>query len=277
MITRNQNDWTNKFPFLVNALKKLKLKSAILDGELVALNADKRSDFQTLQNFLHENDKSNQQHSMLVYYIFDLIYLNGYSLSEVPLIKRKEYLKELIQKYSTQPSMLRYSDHIIGQANSFFKKACALSLEGMVSKNIHSPYEQKRSHAWLKIKFLKGQEFLVIGFTNPQKRRYFKSLLLGVYSKTHTLQYCGKVGTGFTESSLKKISKLLNPYKTEQCPLPSKPKNLDPVTWLKPKVIVAVKFTEWTQDGALRHPSFKGVRYDKKPDEVIHERPKKNT
>jgi bifunctional non-homologous end joining protein LigD len=265
LMTRHQNDWTNKFPHLTKEILRLKLKKAIFDGELVALNADQRSDFQILQNSIHSKDTS-----ALVYYVFDLIYLNGKDLTAIPLLDRKSVLHQLIP---TSNGMIRYSDHIIGNGILVFKKSCQLGLEGIVSKNINSPYTQLRTHDWLKLKCIKRQEFIVVGFTKPTGRRsYFSSLLLGVYSKNNQLQYCGKVGTGFTEKSLKTMSKLLGKYITPKVPFTVPPTSIGQVTWVEPKIIVEVEFKEWTRDGLLRHPSFKGLRQDKQPQEIIHEK-----
>jgi bifunctional non-homologous end joining protein LigD len=268
LMTRNQNDWTKKFPHLIKEILKLKLKNAIFDGELTALNTDQRSDFQILQNSIQNKDTS-----ALVYHVFDLIYLNGADFTAIRLLDRKCILHQLIP---TANGMIRYSDHIIGNGILIFKKSCQLSLEGIVSKNINSPYLQTRTHDWLKLKCIERQEFIVVGFTKPAgKRSYFGSLLLGVYSKNNQLLYCGKVGTGFTEESLQNMRKLLRKYITSKIPFIVPPASVGQVTWVQPKIIVEVEFKEWTQDGLLRHPSFKGLRQDKQPQEIIHEKSEK--
>ena len=268
LITRNQNDWTEKFPDLKNAIKKLKLNTAILDGELVALNADQHTDFQLLQNSIHNKDTAS-----LIYYVFDLLYFNGKDLTSLPLQSRKKQLQQLLP---SSTGMIRYSDHIIGKGAALFKKSCQLSLEGIVSKNINSVYEQKRTHNWVKTKCIKRQEFIVAGFTQPRgKRDYFGALLLGVYVKNDQLHYCGNVGTGFTEDSLKNIGRLLKKYQTPNTPFSTRPmpKSSGKISWVEPKIIVEVEFTEWTREGSLRHPSFKGIRHDKAPQDIIQEKP----
>ncbi len=266
--TRGQKDWTTKFKALEKTLGKLPLKSAIFDGEVVALNPEQRSDFQLLQNSIHNQDTSN-----LIYYIFDLLYYDGKDLTQLPLSQRKAILQKLIP---TSSKTLRYSDHLRGQGEKLFKESCHLALEGIVSKNANSAYEQKRSSDWLKVKCIKRQEFLVLGFTEPKgKRAGFGSLLLGVNSKDEGLSYCGHVGTGFTEDSLATMTKRLKKQVSQETPLLRAPKGIGRVTWVKPTIIVEVEFTEWTKDGILRHPSFKGIRSDKKPADIIREEPKK--
>jgi bifunctional non-homologous end joining protein LigD len=261
--TRNQKDWTEKFKELEHEIKKLNLKSAILDGEIIAVNKKKQSDFQLLSNSITKKGQT-----ILSYVVFDLIYYQGMDLSYCALQDRKKLLRNLIPLNNNK---LIFSSHISGnEGYIFYKKACKKGLEGIISKNKNSPYVSGRNRNWLKIKCSKRQEFLVIGFT-PGKgsRHYFASLLLAVYASNNILVYCGKVGTGFNENSLKSIRKLLNKYKTNKVPFKILPPALGPVTWVLPRIIVEVEFTEWTHAGVLRHPSFKGLRNDKKPNEIF--------
>lgn len=264
-LTRNQKDWTEKFKELQLEVQKLSLKSAILDGEVIAVDKKHRSDFQLLSNSINTKEKS-----MLLYAIFDLIYYQGKDLSQCALQDRKQLLRKLIPLNNNK---LIFSSHIEGNnGNIFFQKACKKGLEGIVSKKKLSPYISGRNRNWLKIKCSKQQEFLVVGFT-PGKgnRHYFASLVLAVHSKSNQLLYCGKVGTGFNESSLKNIGKLLYKYKTSKVPFKDIPAAIGEVSWIIPKIIVEVEFTEWTRAGVLRHPSFKGLRNDKRPKEIIRE------
>jgi|EndMetStandDraft_6_1072998.scaffolds.fasta_scaffold00016_33 bifunctional non-homologous end joining protein LigD len=265
-LTRNQKDWTEKFKELQLEIKKLNLQSAILDGEIIAVNQKKQSDFQLLSNSINKKEKS-----ILSYVVFDLIYYQDKDLSHCALEERKKLLRKLIPLNNN--NKLIFSNHIDGNVGDiFFKKACKKGFEGIISKNKFSPYLSGRNKNWLKIKCNKRQEFLVIGFTPGNgNRHYFASLVLAIYGKRNQLHYCGKVGTGFNENSLKNIRKLLNKYKTNKVPLRLVPRSLDQVTWVLPKIIVEVEFTEWTRAGVLRHPSFKGLRNDKKPDEIIKE------
>ncbi len=262
-LTRNQKDWTEKFKELQPVIQKLNIQSAILDGEVIAVNQKNIPDFQLLSNSINANQKS------ISYVIFDLIYYQGSDLRSCALQERKQLLRKLLPLNN---SKLVFSNDIDGKnGDIFFKKACKKGLEGIVSKKKLSPYISGRNRNWLKIKCSKRQEFLVIGFTpGNRNRHYFASLLLAVYDKKNQLLYCGKVGTGFNENSLKSIRKLLNKYKTTKVPF-KVPPSVGQVTWVLPKIIVEVEFTEWTRAGVLRHPSFKGLRSDKHPKEIIKE------
>lgn len=268
LLTRNKNDWTKRFPVLKIELAKLKLSTAILDGELVAINNNGQFDFQLLQNLIHKKDTSS-----LYYYIFDILYYNGYDLSQTPLIERKEILQQLLAKNTN--FHIRYSDHVIGNGIHTYRKSCQLGLEGIISKQIDSPYLPLRSHYWLKAKCIDRQEFIVGGFTKPQgERQHFGSLLIGINESSNKLTYCGHVGTGFNEKTLKTISNLLKKYKSTHMPFDSVPtaeaKN---VCWVKPKLIIEVEFRGWTRDKILRQASFKGIRHDKNTEDIILEKP----
>ena len=255
LMTRGQKDWTYQFPDLTKALKKLQLTGTILDGEVVVLDEKNRSNFQLLQNTLHE------KHHPIIYYVFDIIYYKGKDLSKIELLERKKLLKKILPQ--TQNGIIRFSDYIIGSGKEVFEQACELGLEGIVSKNIHSLYVQKREKNWLKIKCTHRQEFVVGGLTKPTGTRgYFGSLLLGYYTPDHHFHYCGHVGTGFTERDLKEINTSLSQYKSKRSPFDKVPVERNLLYWVKPLMVVEVEFTEWTQDGYLRHPSFKGVRKD---------------
>jgi len=267
LLTRNHQDWTHKINSIVMALEKLKLGNTILDGELVALDEKGNIDFQTLQNTLHTNSLAP-----LYYYVFDIIYYDGFDLTSVPLLERKKLLSALLK--SSTSDVIHYSDHTIGNGPLVFKNACKHNLEGIVSKEISSTYSQNRSQQWLKVKCNKRQEFVIGGYTAPQgTREYFGSLLLGFYATNKKFVYCGHVGTGFTQKSLAAVHKLLQKNQTSKMPFSSKPPTLKNVTWVKPKILVEVEFSQWTQEGRLRHPSFKGLRKDKSPTEVTLETP----
>jgi bifunctional non-homologous end joining protein LigD len=264
LMTRGKKNWTHKFPTLVSALTRLKLPDVILDGEVVALDDEHHSNFQLLQNNLRDKNSDS-----IVYYIFDLIYQGTQDLSQKPLLERKSLLKKLIPKKKN--SILQYSDHIIGNGDTIFKKSCALDLEGIISKNINSKYMQKRSSNWLKVKCHKRQEFVIGGFTSPGgQRQHFGSLLIGVYAKKEFV-YCGHVGTGFKAATLKMLGTLLKNNITKSMPFQKQPPAIKNVSWVKPNIVIEVEFTEWTLDGVLRHPSFKGVRKDKSPKLIIKE------
>lgn len=262
--TRNQQDWTEKFPFIAKQINQLPVKNLILDGEIVALNEHQHSNFQLLQNAIKDGKSDS-----LIYYIFDLIYIDRHNLTKMPLIKRKELLHQLIPS-STNP-VLRYSDHVLGFGKKTWINACKLGLEGIVSKEINSLYVQRRTKTWLKTKCIKRQEFVIGGFTKSKANNPFGSLLLGTYDKHNHLIYNGKVGTGFTQDSLKNIYDLLIKFQKKQSPFHTKVPDSKIVTWIKPILVAEVEFTEWTSENRLRHPSFKGLRKDKAATHVVKE------
>ena len=265
--TRNENDWTAKFPALVKALKALRLKSAILDGEIVALDASGRASFQRLQQSIKGASAS------LIFHIFDLIYIEGFSLTRTPLRDRKRVLEELILPLG-DVGMLRYSDHIEGNGARFFKEACKLGIEGIVSKLADSMYESTRSRSWLKIKCIKRQEFVIAGYTLSDKGIPFSSLILGFYDKGKLI-YAGRAGTGYTNAMRVELRKKLDRMIVNKRPFEQIPKDpgLRRAVWTEPKLVGEVAFTEWTDEGVIRHPSFQGLREDKKPQEVVREDP----
>lgn len=265
LLTRDQHDWTQKFLVIENELKKLKLFKTILDGEVVAFDEKNISNFQRLQNTLN-----HQNQSPLYYYVFDLLFFQGEDLTHLPLIERKKVLKKVLSKAKNK--FIRFSDHIIGQGNWVFEKSCQALEEGIISKEINSPYLAKRTKSWLKIKCINRQEFVICGFTSGKgKRKHFGSLLLGYYSADKKLCYCGHVGTGFNEKTLAEIADYIKKYSTEKMPFAIKPKLKNPTFWLKPKLVAEVEFRSWTDEGMLRHASFKGLRLDKAATDVVRE------
>ncbi len=266
--TRNQKDWTARFPALAKAVKALRLKSAILDGEVVALDSEGRASFQKLQQQINKNQAAG-----LMFHIFDLIYLEGFDLTRCPLRERKRALAELFERVP-ENSLLRYSDHIVGNGAAMFKQACKFGIEGIVSKLAESRYESTRSRNWLKIKCLKRQEFVIAGYTLSDKGIPFSSLILGVYDKGKLI-YAGRAGTGFSNQMRVDLKKILDKLKRPTRPfaqIPSDP-GLRRAIWVEPTLVGEVAFTEWTDEDIIRHPSFQGLREDKKPTEVVREEP----
>ncbi|HKY45702.1 MAG TPA: non-homologous end-joining DNA ligase [Pyrinomonadaceae bacterium] len=266
--TRNQNDWTAKFPALSKALKALKLKSAILDGEVVALDPSGRASFQRLQQSINKGAGSG-----LLYHVFDLIYIDGYSLVKTPLRDRKRVLADLLEPLGDK-CLLRYSDHIEGNGAEFFKEACKYGLEGIVSKRGDSVYEFTRTRNWVKIKCLRRQEFVIAGYTLSDKGIPFSSLILGVYDRGQLI-YAGRAGTGFSNALRVELKKTLDKLVRKDRPFAVIPKDpgLRRAVWVEPKLVGEVAFSEWTDENIIRHPSFQGLRQDKKPHEVIREEP----
>ena len=268
--SRNQKDWTEKFPNLSKALKAFPATAAILDGEVVVVDKAGRSSFQKLQQSMKGGAAS------FVFQIFDLIYLDGYSLMRTPLRERKALLEDLLTGVDAN-GPLRYSDHVVGHGDQFFKQACEFGIEGIVSKLADAPYESTRTRSWLKTKCTKRQEFVIVGYT-PSKKDFpgFGSLILGVYEKGK-LVYSGRVGTGFSIKQRLELQKKLDRISQPAMPFATKPKDpgLRDAHWAKPQLVGEVEFTEWTEEGSIRHPSFQGLREDKKAKDVVREEPQK--
>jgi bifunctional non-homologous end joining protein LigD len=266
--SRNQKDWTEKFPNLSKALKALPATAAILDGEVVVVDKAGRSSFQKLQQSMKAGAAT------FVFQIFDLVYLDGYNLTRTPLRERKALLEELLASVKPR-GPLRYSDHVVGNGAQFFKQACEYGIEGIVSKLADSVYESTRSRSWQKVKCNKRQEFVIAGYT-PSKKDFpgFGSLILGVYDRGK-LVYSGRVGTGFSIKQRLELQKKLDRISQPAMPFATKPKDpgLRDAHWAKPELVGEVEFTEWTEEGSIRHPSFQGLREDKKAKDVVREEP----
>jgi bifunctional non-homologous end joining protein LigD len=269
LLTRRGNDWTARAPKLAAALAALPLQNAVLDGEMVSLQADGRSDFQSLQNALSESHSGK-----LVYYVFDLLFLDGQDLRPWPLVERKAALATLLAKAEGQ-RQIRLSDHVIGGGTRFFEQAAKMHLEGIISKRANAPHHPGRSKDWLKIKCIARQEFVIGGYTLPAgARTHLGALLVGV-REGDALRYAGKVGTGFSQKSLRELHARLVPLTRPSTPFANPPKGaaFRAARWVEPTLVAEVSFTEFTQDGHLRHPSFQGLRDDKPAKAVIRERP----
>ena len=266
--TRNRKDWTAKFVNIGTAVKTLGLKSAILDGEIVALDPAGRASFQRLQQSINKGSAAG-----LIFHIFDLIYVDGYDLTRCPLRERKRVLEGLLSPVG-DTGVLRYSDHIEGNGTQFFKEACKLGLEGIVSKQADSTYESTRNRNWVKIKCIKRQEFVIAGYTLSDKGIPFSSLILGYYDRGKLI-YAGRAGTGYTNAMRVELKKKLDRLAIGKRPFDEIPKDpgLRKAVWAEPKLVGEVAFTEWTDEGVIRHPSFQGLREDKKATDVIRENP----
>jgi bifunctional non-homologous end joining protein LigD len=269
LVTRRANDWTARFRSVADALEELPVNSAILDGELVSLDEQGLSNFQQLQNSMNRGKVES-----IVYYVFDVPYLDGFDLAQLPLVERKEVLARLL--LSTNPKndgTVRYSDHIRGRGEEVLQYACRGAMEGIVSKRADSLYQQYRSSSWLKVKCLKEQEFVIGGYTKPEgSREGFGALLVGYYDKGD-LNYAGRVGTGFTSQSLRELTAELKQRRVDSPPFKNPPtgSRRRGVNWVRPELVAQVAFSEWTSDGRLRQPSFQGLREDKPAKEVVRE------
>jgi bifunctional non-homologous end joining protein LigD len=276
-VSRNQLEMTGQYPELANIASCLKAKEAILDGEIVALDEQGVSRFQLLQPRLgRKNPREIERmaaQSRIAFYVFDLIYLDGFDLSQCKLLDRKSLLERVLKPSKN----VRYSDHIIGDGERLFREVAKIPLEGVVAKRTNSAYVQKRSSAWLKIKTVQESEVVIGGYTEPRKTRaHFGALVVGLY-KGGELQYVAHVGGGFNQQSLAQLYELMQPLRTRHCPFVEKPVTNEPVQWLDPKLVAQVKFSEWTADSRMRHPIFLGVREDKKPEDCVFEREQKTS
>jgi bifunctional non-homologous end joining protein LigD len=270
LFTRNQHDWTSKLQQIADTVAALPVKSAWFDGEVIALRPDGTISFQALQNAFETRSQTD-----LVYYVFDLLYLNGYDLTQVPLLHRKQALAAVLQ--GTEGGVVRYSDHIVGAGQVVFEQACHQGMEGIVSKRIDGLYHSSRNRNWIKVKCGHRQEFVIGGFTEPGGSRVsFGALLLGVYDAQGTLRFVGRTGTGFSERSLQELHKKLGALEQPRPPFANPPTGLDArgVHWVKPRLVAEVSFAEWTQEGLLRQAAFQGLREDKPPKAIIKEEPK---
>ena len=266
IVSRNGKEWTANFPGIADAVAQLPVTNAWIDGEIIVNDANGRSSFQALQNVL-----SDASGAKPLYYAFDLPYLDGYDLREASLVDRKALLREII---GAEP-LVRYSDHVEGNGRAFFDEACRLGLEGIVSKRADSAYQAVRGRNWQKVKCALRQEFVIGGYTDPQGARSgFGALLLGVYDGKD-LRYCGKVGTGFNEALLASLADALQKRVVDKSPFVDPPTGAEGrrAHWVKPDLVCEVTFTEWTRDGTLRHPSFQGLREDKRARDVVREEP----
>ena len=271
-LTREEQDWTRRFGSLVAAAQDLPAKEAFLDGEVVALEENGVTNFQLLQNSLKENNTA-----ILVYFVFDLLYLDGWDLTRSPLRDRKKILERILKpkRAKKAPNSLRYSEHWIGQGDELYQESCRKGLEGIISKKADQPYRSGRSRDWLKVKCSKSQEFVIGGFTEPAgSRSGLGALLVGVHDEQGKLLYAGKVGTGFTQQSLKELRARLDSLERDSPPFINPPKGAEArgVHWVEPKLVGAVAFAEWTTDNLLRHPSFQGLREDKPVTEITREK-----
>jgi len=268
LYTRNGNDWTASFPQVADAVRRLDLDDALIDGEAAVVLPDGRTSFQAMQN---AGDVANR--GTVVYFVFDLLRLNGATLEALPLEERKARLRKLVGGRKT--GRIRFSEHIEGSGQAFFDHACRAGLEGIVSKRRDQPYRAGRHGGWLKTKCSKRQEFVIGGFTDPEGMRAgLGALLIGYYDRDR-LVFCGKVGTGFTQKLALELRATLDRLEQKTSPFtpPLEGRLGRDAHWVKPDLVCEVVFTEWTTDGKIRHPSFQGLRADKKPKQVTREKP----
>jgi bifunctional non-homologous end joining protein LigD len=264
--SRRGKDWTRQLPEVARAAEALHVRSALLDGEVAAVLPDGRTSFQALQNAFSGARRN------LVYFVFDLLFLDGEDLSRLPLVERKARLAELL---GPAEGIVRWAPHVEASGAAVFREACRLGLEGIVSKRRDQPYRPGRNATWVKTKCTKRQELVIGGFTDPEgaARDAIGALLVGWF-EGGALRFAGKVGTGFTNAAARALRKRLAPLATKECPFTPRPAGLlgKHAHWVRPELVCEVEFTEWTGEGKIRHPSFQGLREDKQAREVVRER-----
>lgn len=260
LLTRNGKDWTERYPGIAAAAASLKVESAAIDGELVALDNHGRGNF----GLLHKAEDKDQRH--LSYFAFDLLHLNGDDLRGRPLVERKKRLRRILD-----PAIgaIVLSEHVKGSGSQLIAKACAMNLEGIVSKRADAAYRSGRGTAWVKSKCVGKSEYVIAGYRTSDKRgRPFASLLLGEYGGGD-LVYRGRVGTGFDDRAFRRIADKMKPLTREISPYRHTPAEARrSAVWLKPELVAEIAYTEQTADGRLRHPSFLGLREDKPASQV---------
>ena len=262
LYSRNGLSFADAYPAVAEELRTIK-RHMVLDGEIVAMDDEGRPDFQLLQH------AGGETKTPLTYHVFDLLELDGKDVTSLPLIERKE----LLLKALPNGDHVKYSDHITGRGKDFFAAAQAQDLEGIIAKRKDSIYQKGvRSKAWLKIKNHRAQEVVIGGYTAPRNsRKHFGALLLGVYEKGK-LRYVGHTGTGFDARSLKELAASMKPLERKTTPFAEAVDANSPATWVSPKLVANIKFTEWTRDGHMRHPVFLGLRADKDAKDVHKEK-----
>jgi bifunctional non-homologous end joining protein LigD len=273
MITRQGHDWTSSFSELAAAAARLPVRTALLDGEAAVMLADGHSSFHALQAALAGGPRGG-----LVYVAFDLMHLDGEDLASMAIEERKRRLAEVIRG-APDGLPLRYSDHAIGDGPAVFAAACRLGLEGIVSKQLGTPYRPGRSGGWLKVKGVFRQEVVIGGFTERGARgpasagAEFGALLCGTYDDGGHLIFAGKVGTGFSSQVAGEIRRRLEENRRSTCPFEPRPTgpSVRGASWVNPVLVAEVAFTGWTDEGLLRHSSFLGLRLDKPAGEVHRE------
>eukprot|EP01022_Parablepharisma_sp_SALTPOND_P001061 TRINITY_DN105506_c0_g1_i1.p2 TRINITY_DN105506_c0_g1~~TRINITY_DN105506_c0_g1_i1.p2 ORF type:complete len:305 (+),score=77.27 TRINITY_DN105506_c0_g1_i1:478-1392(+) len=267
LFSRNQKKLNAHYPELVDALRGQKASRFIADGEIVAFE-DGLTSFSRLQKRMQiKNPDRARASGVAVYlYLFDLMHLGGRDLRPLGQRRRKSLLREALEF----DDPLRYVPHRNQQGEEYYELACRRGWEGLIAKRAEAPYHNGRTRDWLKFKCLASQELVVVGYTDPAgQREGFGALLLGYY-RDSKLRYAGKVGTGFDQQELELLANKLHRLERKRSPL-TQPVMRGGVHWVSPKLVAEVHFTEWTDAGRLRHPSFKGLRWDKDPKQVVRE------
>jgi bifunctional non-homologous end joining protein LigD len=281
LLSRNGHDWTAKLPHIARAAAKLETKQALLDGEVAVVLPNGKTSFHGLQEAL-SGSPEGKAHAP-IFFAFDLLFVDGKDTTKMRAEDRKAELRHVLRAVSAE-SLVKYSDHVVGNGPAFFDNAKRLGLEGIVSKRRAAPYHSGRTTDWVKTKAAHRQEFAVCGFIlRDGATDQVGSLLLGVRSapKGGHWVFTGQVGTGFTQAMAQQLYRRLAALETKSHVFPEEPvldrhrwsrrKTPAVARWTRPDLVCEVAFTEWTSEGTLRHPSFQGVREDKNPLEVVRE------
>jgi len=270
LLTRHALDWTARYGPIPPTLASLPVKTAYLDGEVIVLDSKGVSSFAALQESLKRTRRDD-----LTYQVFDILHLDGKDLTGLPLVERKRILKALLARLP-RGTAVRYSDHVQGGGAAFYKHACCLGLEGIISKLARSPYRPRRTTEWLKVKCLLRQEMVIGGWQESDKQgRSLKSLLLGYYDHTGRLRFAGKAGTGFALKLGHDLVARLRKIERRDPPFAVVPSSyLRGSRWAEPRLVAEIAYSNWTTDQVMRHPKFVGLREDKAPREVRREAPK---
>src|ERR1700704_1065624 len=266
LFSRSQRDVSAEFPEFQDLAKHLQAGTAILDGEIVTLDENGRSDFQKLQNRFGVSKPSQRLISdvPLTYYFFDVLYCNGFDVRKTPLLQRKEFLRQLL----SGDDRVRFSEHQLEKGKELYAAAKAQGLEGIVGKQIESPYTGNRTGFWLKFKIVTELDAVIVGWTAPRRtRQYFGALVLALYDEKKELQFIGSVGTGFDQKTQKDLLAQLEKLRVTRSPLRNPPKLREHVEWVRPATVARIKFANWTEDNHLRAPVFLGIRKDRTPDD----------
>src|SRR6516164_8592628 len=277
LLTRTGLDWTHKYPAIAAAVASLPARQAYLDGELCGVRPDGTTSFSLIQN---ASDTGNAE--ALGFFLFDLLHLDGETITARPLKERKERLRGLL---SHANALLHLSDHQIGRGRAFYDHACALKVEGIVSKRADAPYAPGNRGLWLKVKCLNREEFVVVGWTDPERSRPFLgALLLAYYTPDGRLVYAGRAGGGINNAEFERLCHLLQPLAAPDMPLDvlpprnsrfGSPLTLSRVHWVRPELVAEVKFLSWTEDNLLRQVVYVGPREDKPARDVRREAPRR--
>jgi len=269
LFTRNGHDWTAKMPRQAEALAGLALESAWLDGEVIVADEEGLPDFQALQNAF-ESGRSDS----IVFYLFDMPYLNGLDLREVPVEQRRSALATVLERSEDQ--VLRFSEDFTESADAMLNSVCQMKMEGLIGKRVGSLYVSRRSNEWIKLKCSHRHEFVIVGYSEPKgSRSAFGALLLGLHDEdSGELRYAGKVGTGFNETTLRSIHAQLKKLESKKSAVVNPPTGFEAkgVHWLRPELLAEVAYAEMTREGLIRHSVFHGLRNDKPAEDIVEER-----